>query len=95
MEEVQAMICASVPSRSWTNFECVFCVWVVSSRGCIFSCWRASVKGVTWFARGLQDGSTDGLVEQQGFTNMLDFGYGAAEIEGFREDDFEDLHMSV
>jgi hypothetical protein len=31
------------------------------------------------------------LVQKEGFADILDFGNGALQIEGFGEDDFEDL----
>ena len=33
----------------------------------------------------------DGLVEKEGFADVFDFGDCAFEVEGFGEDDFEDL----
>ncbi len=37
----------------------------------------------------------DGLVEEERFADVFDFGDGAFEVEGFGEDDLEDLtrHM--
>ena len=35
------------------------------------------------------------LVDQKGFTSIFDFGDGAFEVEGFREDDLEDLYRRV
>jgi hypothetical protein len=35
--------------------------------------------------------SCDLLVQKEWFANVLDFGNGAFQIEGFREDDLEDL----
>ena len=40
-------------------------------------------------------GSTNGLVEEEGFANVFDFGDCAFEVEGFGEDDFEDLREGV
>jgi hypothetical protein len=34
---------------------------------------------------------THGLVEEEGFTDVLDFGDCAFKVEGFGEDDLEDL----
>jgi hypothetical protein len=36
-------------------------------------------------------GLTDGLVEEEGLADVFDLGDGAFEVEGFGEDDFEDL----
>jgi hypothetical protein len=34
---------------------------------------------------------TDGLVKEEGLADVFDLGDGAFEVEGFGEDDFEDL----
>lgn len=38
---------------------------------------------------------TDGLVEEKWFANVFDFWDCAFEVEGFGEDDFEDLNIRV
>ena len=37
----------------------------------------------------------NGLVEQEGFADVFDFGDGAFEVEGFGENDFKDLDGRV
>ena len=37
----------------------------------------------------------NGLVEQEGFADVFNFGNGAFEVEGFGENDFEDLEGRV
>lgn len=40
-------------------------------------------------------GLTNGLVQEEGFANIFDLGDCAFEVEGFGEDDFEDLWIKI
>lgn len=40
-------------------------------------------------------GLSNMLVDEEGFTNVFDFGDSAFQVERFREDDFEDLKQGI
>jgi len=75
---------ASIAHHLWCNIKLAVHAPPISPLHAVRFCLTSSVVA-----------SNDGLVEQERFADVFDFGDGAFEVECFGEDDLEDLtrHM--